>query len=82
MSNIIVFGSFVDKKQQDIFKNKLNEKVQQIENELGIEDEPLTVLTDEATINLANKLIDIKESAESALNILNVSESENVPWNE
>ena len=80
MGKIIVFGSFINKKQQYEFTKKLQEKVQQIEIELGIEDEPLTVLTDEATINLGNQLIDIKESVQSALQILNISESEEVPW--
>lgn len=82
MGKIIVFDDFVDKKKRDEFIKKLQDKVEEIEIELGIEDEPLTVLTDEATMNLGNQLIDIKESAEAALDILNMSESESLPWEE
>lgn len=82
MGKIIVFDEFKDKKTHDEFIKKLQEKVDEIEVELGIEDEPLTVLTEEVTLNLGNMLIDIKENVESALEILNISESESLPWDE
>ncbi len=79
MGKIIVFGDFIDKKQKVEFTRKLQEKVSEIEVELGIEDEPLTVLTDDATINLANCLIDARDSINDCLSILNVEECEELP---
>lgn len=79
MGKIIVFGDFIDKKQKVEFTKKLQEKVSEIEIELGIEDEPLTVLTDDATINLANCLIDARDSINDCLSILNVEECEELP---
>ncbi len=82
MAKIIVFSDFADSKKEKEFVKKLNDKISDIESELGIEDEPLLVLTDEAAINLGNQLIDIKEAAQAALDILNISESEELPWEE
>lgn len=79
MGKIIVFGDFIDKKQKVEFTRKLQEKVSEIEIELCIEDEPLTVLTDDATINLANCLIDARDSINDCLSILNVEECEELP---
>ena len=79
MGKIIVFGDFIDKKQKVEFTRKLQLKVSEIEVELGIEDEPLTVLTDDATINLANCLIDARDSINDCLSILNVEECEELP---
>lgn len=79
MGKIIVFGDFIDKKQKVEFTRKLQEKVSEIEVELGIEDEPLTVLTDDATINLANCLMDARDSINDCLSILNVEECEELP---
>ena len=79
MGKIIVFGDFIDKKQKVEFTRKLQEKVSEIEVELGIEDKPLTVLTDDATINLANCLIDARDSINDCLSILNVEECEELP---
>lgn len=79
MGKIIVFGNFIDKKQKLDLTKKLQEKVSEIEVELGIEDEPLTVLTDEVTINLANCLIDARDSINDCLSILNVEECEELP---
>lgn len=82
MAKIIVFSDFADSKKEKEFVKKLNDKISDVESELGIEDEPLLVLTDEAAINLGNQLIDIKEAAQAALDILNISESEELPWEE
>lgn len=79
MGKIIVFGDFINKKQKVEFTKKLQEKVSEIEIELGIEDEPLTVLTDDATINLANCLIDARDSINDCLSILNIEECEELP---
>ena len=79
MGKIIDFGDFINKKQNIEFTKKLQEKVNQIEEELGLDDEPLTVLTDDAALNFANYLIDARDSINDCLRILNVEESENLP---
>ena len=80
MSKIIIFGDFINKKQKVEFTKKLQEKVSQIEDELGLDGEPLTVLTDDATINLANCLIDARDNINNCLSILNVEESEDLQY--
>lgn len=76
MANIVNIADYID--GQDTFNKQLNEKITQVEEELGI-DEPLTVLTDDAALQLINQLIDIRDSAQSALKSLNVEESEVLP---
>lgn len=76
MANIVNIADYID--GQDSFNKQLNEKITQVEEELGI-DEPLTVLTDDAALQLINQLIDIRDSAQSALKSLNVEESEVLP---
>lgn len=80
MSKIIVFGDFINKKQKVEFTKKLQEKVSQIEDELGLDGEYLTVLTDDATLNLANCLIDVRDNINNCLSILNVEESEDLQY--
>ena len=80
MGKIIVFGDFINKKQKVEFTKKLQEKVNQIESELGLDDEPLTVLTDDAALNLVNCLIDARDSINDCLGILNVEESEDLSY--
>lgn len=76
MANIVNIADYID--GQDNFNKQLNEKITQVEEELGI-DEPLTVLTDDAALQLINQLIDIRDSAQSVLKSLNVEESEVLP---
>lgn len=76
MANIVNIADYID--GQENFNKQLNEKITQVEEELGI-DEPLTVLTDNAALQLINQLIDIRDSAQSALKSLNVEESEVLP---
>ena len=76
MANIVNIADYID--GQDNFNKQLNEKITQVEEELGI-DEPLTVLTDDAALQLINQLIDIRDSAQSALKSLNIEESEVLP---
>ena len=76
MANIVNIADYID--GQDSFNKQLNEKITQVEEELGI-DEPLTVLTDDAALQIINQLIDIRDSAQSALKSLNVEESEVLP---
>lgn len=76
MANIVNIADYID--GQENFNKQLNEKITQVEEELGI-DEPLTVLTDDAALQLINQLIDIRDSAQSALKSLNVEESEVLP---
>lgn len=60
----------------------LNEKISKVEEELNLQEEPLTVLTDDSCTSLINDLIDAKESIEEALGILGFKESETLPWGE
>lgn len=79
MAKIIVLADFINKKQRKSFKQKLYQKVEEIEKELGIEDEPLTVLTEDAALNLGNLLIDIKNGVDESLQILGIEETDELP---
>ena len=70
MGKIIVMGEFLDKKQKDNLLSKIQEKVDEIEKELGLE-EPLTVLTDDCVLSVINNLIDAKESIDTILDTFN-----------
>lgn len=79
MAKIIVLADFINKEQRKRFKQKLYQKVEEIEKELGIEDEPLTVLTEDAALNLGNLLIDIKNGVDESLQILGIEETDELP---
>ena len=79
MAKIVVFGDFLDKHQKESFSNKLNEAVEKLEQELGLED-PLLVLTDDAALSVGNSLLDAREEINNALEILGIRESEEIPW--
>lgn len=79
MGNVITISDFISDKMKQQFAEKLSKKINEVESELGIEDEPLTVLTDEAAINLANYLIDARDNINDCLSILNVEECEELP---
>lgn len=79
MGNVITISDFISDKRKQQFAEKLSKKINEVETELGIEDEPLTVLTDEAAINLANYLIDARDNINDCLSILNVEECEELP---
>lgn len=79
MAKIIVLADFINKEQRKSFKQKLYQKVEEIEKELGIEDEPLTVLTEDAALNLGNLLIDIKNGVDESLQILGIEETDELP---
>ena len=85
MGKIVIMGEFKDKKQKENLLVKIQQKVEEIEVELGLE-EPLTVLTDDAVIAVLNDLEDIKEnlsnaadSIKSIYDILNFDECEELP---
>lgn len=77
MARIIAFGEFENKRKQKQFENNLQKKVEEIEEELGIED-PLLVLTDDIAITLGDKLLDIREEINSVLDILGIDEVDHV----
>lgn len=82
MAKIINFDSIRKEKQKEkeTFEDKLNKSISMVEEELGIEDEPLTVLTEEAALVVINNLIDARDSIEELLGIMNYEESEVPPW--
>lgn len=81
MSKVIGIGEYKDKKRKENIEKQILDRVNQIEEDLGLED-PLTVLTDDCVINIANNLIDVRDGINDVLDLLGVSESEDVPWNE
>ncbi len=81
MSKVIGIGEYKDKKRKENIEKQILDRVNQIEEDLGLED-PLTVLTDDCVISIANNLIDVRDGINDVLDLLGVSESEDVPWNE
>ena len=75
MGKIIVLANIVNEKQANI----LAQKIEEVEKELGLEDEPLTVLNDQAAINLINNLLDVVEISKNCLSILNAEETDKLP---
>lgn len=74
--------SFPNSKSVFDFDCELNKRISKVEEELGLQEEPLTVLTDDSCISLINNLVDAKENIEEALNALGYKESEVLPWGE
>lgn len=75
MGKIIVLANIVNERQA----NLLAQKIEEVEKELGLEDEPLTVLNDQAAINLINNIIDLVEISNDCLNILNAAQTDKLP---
>lgn len=85
MGKIVLMGDFVNKKQKNDLLGKIQEKVDEIEKELNLE-EPLTVLTDDAMIAVLNDIEDIKDnlsnmsnSIKSICDTFNYDECEELP---
>lgn len=78
MAKIIAFGEYQNKIKQRRFEENLQSEIEKVEEKLGIE-EPLLVLTDDIALTLGNYLLDIKESVTTALEILGIEESEELP---
>lgn len=81
MGKIVILGEFKDKKQKQNIEKAILERVDQIEKDLGLE-EPLTVLSDDTVLSIANSLIDARDEINDALSTLGVEESEELPWDE
>lgn len=75
MGKVIVLANIVNERQA----NLLAQKIEEVEKELGLEDEPLTVLNDQAAINLINNLLDVVEISKDCLGILNAEETNKLP---
>lgn len=81
MGKIVSIGEFKERKEQQNIESQILERVDQIENDLGLE-EPLTILTDNCVLSIANSLIDARDEINSILETLGVEESEELPWDE
>ena len=81
MGKIVILGEFKDKKQKQNIEKAILERVDQIEKDLGLE-EPLTVLSDDTVLSIANSLIDARDEINDVLSTLGVEESEELPWDE
>lgn len=75
MGKVIILANIVNERQA----NLLAQKIEEVEKELGLEDEPLTVLNDQAAINLINNIIDLVEISNDCLSILNASQTDELP---
>lgn len=75
MGKIIVLANIVNEKQA----NLLAQKIEEVEKELGLEDEPLTVLNDQAAIGLINNILDLIDISNDCLNILNAAQTDKLP---
>ena len=81
MGKIVSLGEFKEKKAQQNIENQILERVEKKEKDLGLE-EPLTILTDNCVLQIANSLIDARDEINSILETLGVEESEVLPWDE
>lgn len=75
MGKIIIMTDIVNERQI----NLLNQKIEEVEKELGLEDEPLTVLNDQAAIGLINNILDLIDISNDCLNILNAAQTDKLP---
>lgn len=75
MGKIIVLANIVNERQA----NLLAQKIEEVEKELGLEDEPLTVLNDQAVIGLINNILDLIDISNDCLNILNAAQTDKLP---
>lgn len=75
MGKVIVLANIVNERQA----NLLAQKISEVEKELGLENEPLTVLNDQAAINLINNILDLIEISKDCLSILNAEETDKLP---
>lgn len=81
MGKIVSIGEFKERKEQQSIENQILERVDQIEKDLNLE-EPLTILTDNCVLQIANSLIDARDEINTILETLGVEESEVLPWDE
>ena len=75
MGKIIVLANIVNERQA----NLLAQKIEEVEKELGLEDEPLTVLNNQAAIGLINNILDLIDISNDCLNILNAAQTDKLP---
>ena len=79
MAKIIAFGEFQSKKKQEIFERNLQTEIEAVEAKLGLEDEPLLVLTDTLAMTVGNCLLDARSEINRALEILGIEEGDDLP---
>lgn len=90
MAKIVAFGEFQSKKNQETFEANLQTEIEKVEKKLGLENEPLLVLTDMNALTIGNCLLDAKNwinnnviyKIDKALEILGIDESEEIPYDE
>lgn len=76
MAKIIAFGEFQSKKKQETFERNLQTEIEAVEAKLGLEGDPLLVLTDLLALTIGNCLLDARNEINRALEILGIDESE------
>lgn len=79
MAKIIAFGEFQSKKKQETFERNLQTEIEAVEVKLGLEEDPLLVLTDSLALTVGNCLLDARNEINRALEILGIDESEVIP---
>lgn len=78
MAKIIAFGEFQSKKKQKTFERNLQTEIEAVEAKLGLEEDPLLVLTDLLALTVGNCLLDARNEINRALEILGIDESEEI----
>lgn len=79
MAKIIAFGEFQSKKKQEVFERNLQTEIEAVEAKLGLEEDPLLVLTDSLALTVGNCLLDARNEINRVLEILGIDESEVIP---
>lgn len=76
MAKIIAFGEYKNSRKQAKFEDELQSEIEKVEQKLGLEDEPLLVLTDSLALTVGNCLLDARSEINRALEILGIDEVE------
>lgn len=79
MAKIIAFGEYKNSRKQAKFEDELQSEIEKVEQKLGLEDEPLLVLTDSLALTVGNCLLDARSEINRALEILGIDEVEEMP---
>lgn len=86
MAKIIGFDEFYNIKKKVIEQETIRKEIENIEEKLGLEDDPLLVLSDELAMTAGNCLLDARNALvnvtyeiDRVLDILGIEETEELP---
>lgn len=78
MAKIIGFDAFYNARKATIKQLQIQQEVENLEKKLGLEDDPLLVLSDEMAMTIGNSLLDARNEINRALEVLGIDESEEI----